>query len=175
MSKTIQRLVDTLLPVAQPPVPVEQIAERLGIHIVYDPFDEKPALSGMLVREAGPSLMVVNAGHARTRQRLTIAHAIGHFLLDEFKRVWVDQGVGLTQQVRFRKTANFAYTEEEVRANKFAAEILMPTEWVCRDVDALNAQGVDWEEEGAIHELAQRYAVSHHTLLIRLLQLRLLG
>lgn len=168
------RLVASLLPGTSPPVPVEQIAERLGIQVAYDPFDEKPALSGMLVREAGSSLIVVNAGYPRPRQRFVIAHAVGHFLLDGFKPVWVDAGVGLTQQVRLRHPSH-PYVAEEVRANRFAAELLMPRDWVCRDFETLTAQGADWDDDRVIPQLAQRYAVSSHSLLLRLLQLRLLG
>lgn len=175
MAKTLQSLIDSLVTVTAPPVPVDAIAQKLDIQIVYDRFDENPDLSGMLVRDASKNLMIINARHAPPRQRFTIAHEIGHFLLDDFKPVWVDHVVGLTQQVRFRNTNNAAYTQEEVRANKFAAELLMPRTWIAQAFDALNAKGVDWDDEGVIQQLAKQYNVSYQAMLIRLIELGLLA
>lgn len=174
MPQSLMRWVASLLPDTPPPVPVEQIAAHLGLDVVYDPFDEKPTLSGMLVREAASSLIVIHARDPRPRQRFVLAHAVGHVVLDAFKPVWVDTGVGLTQQVHGRRPAS-PHMEEEVQATRFAAELLMPRDWVRPDFEALTAHGVDWDDDETLAQLAQRYAVSPPTLLLRPVQLRLLS
>lgn len=171
----LKKLAQQLLPVSKPPVPVNAIAKQLGIEVVHTDFKENLGLSGMLVRESDHTLMAINSVHSLARQRFTIAHEIGHFLLDDTQPIWVDKGVGPTQQISFRHDSNPAYAWEEVRANKFAAELLMPMEWVSEDFDVKNTEGVDWEEEYATHDLASKYQVSYQAMLIRLIELHLLA
>jgi len=175
MSKTLPQLIASWIAGVQPPIPVEHLAARLGIHIADDPFDEKPVLAGMLVHEPDQALIVVNTRHAHPRQRFTIAHEIGHFLFDTFKPVWVCQAVGPTQSLHFCQQSAPAYAREERQANRFAAALLMPANAIREDFHDFTAQGRDWEDDDTISQLAQRYAVSTQALLIRLMALRLLG
>ena len=62
--------------IAEAPVPVEQIARRLGAQVTYEGFDGD--ISGMLFRDEGRAVIGVNSRHAPTRQRFTVAHEIGH-------------------------------------------------------------------------------------------------
>ena len=62
-----------------PPVPVEQLANFAGAEVHYEPFSGE--LSGMVHRESKSRAVIgVNALHAPTRQRFTIAHELAHLI-----------------------------------------------------------------------------------------------
>jgi Zn-dependent peptidase ImmA (M78 family) len=138
--------------VTEPPVPVEKIAQALGISVRYSPFEGE--LAGMLVRaEEGRTIIGVNSMHHINRQRFTIAHECGHFLLHEGE-VHIDR----TFRVNRRDTTSSMATDpEEIEANRFAAELLMPYAMLVKD---LKNRYIDMEHEETLQELAERYKVS---------------
>ena len=78
----VQRQVSELIRkngVTRPPVPVESIAENLGIEIRFEAAEDD--LSGALIRKPKEVVIGVNSAHHPNRQRFTIAHEIGHFIL----------------------------------------------------------------------------------------------
>ena len=162
------------------PVNVEKIAqEKLQIEIIKTSFAENTDLSGMLVRNGTQVFMAINAAQSPARQRFTIAHEIAHYLLDEAKPIWVDKSSIRSVHVSFRKGSRGtpeSYQLPEVRANRFAAELLMPTDWVIREFDALDRPGADWsDDEGPIRKLAEQFDVSIQAMTIRLFELKLLS
>lgn len=151
----------------RPPVPVERLAKRLGIQVVYEPFDGE--VSGMLVQEQtdGPPIVVVNSLNAAVRQRFTVAHELGHHLLHGHG-VYVDRPLA----VKFRDTqSSLAIDPEEIQANRFAAALLMPRDWVIRDADHLLARQRDIPDEELIERLAKEYRVSRQAMEFRLANL----
>ena len=147
--------------VEKPPVPVERIAKRLKAEIRYEPFDGD--LSGMLFREGGRTIIGVNASHPKTRQRFTIAHELGHMRLhDESHPIHIDRGF----PVRRRDTvSSLALDAEEMEANGFAAELLMPASMLEADLEGKNP---DYEDDELTRWLANRYKVSLQAMAIRL-------
>lgn len=175
----ITAAVKPLIEDVQLPIDVEKIArEKLNIEILETHFAENPDLSGMLVRNGDQVFMAINAAQSKPRQRFTIAHEIGHYLLDEAKPIWVDKNIRPVQ-VSFRKGSGgtpAAYQLSEVRANRFAAELLMPADWVSREFFALDAPGIDWsDDDEPIQKLANRFGASIQAMTIRLLELKLLN
>lgn len=147
------------------PVPVEVIAKKMGIEVVRkEPEDD---LSGCLVRDSKHKKVVigVNPTHHRKRQRFTIAHELGHFLLHEEEQVHVDGGeFGI--QVKLRDSKSSEGTDrDEKEANLFAAELLMPTQFLERDLAHKSFALLD---EEAIGSLAAKYDVSTQALTFRL-------
>lgn len=175
--KNLATLAASLLPTPDgpPPVDVEAIAEKLHIELVKEPFEENRELSGMLVREGARAFIAVNAAHSAERMRFTIAHELGHALLDDDRSIWIDRGVGPTQQLAYRGAKSGVW--EEIRANRFAAALLMPADWVQRDFQHLTASGTDWEDDetGPIRKMATQYDVSFSAMLIRLVELKLIA
>jgi Zn-dependent peptidase ImmA (M78 family) len=105
------------------PVDPFAIARKLGIHVFTD-RSLPPEVSGMLRKRAGyddPEILL-NASDSRNRQRFTCAHEIGHY----YQRV--KDGVdGAWEYVDKRDAlSSTGLQPEEVYANKFAAELLMP-------------------------------------------------
>jgi len=108
------------------PVNVEGLALALGIKVIYSNLDEN--ISGMLKKEEnGHFTIYINDTHAQTRQRFTIAHELGHYMLH---RNLI--GNGIADDCAYRSTSSDVYKNtnigksEETEANQFAASILMP-------------------------------------------------
>lgn len=144
------------------PVSVERIAESLGAKIVKR-SDFGDDLCGMIIREDGITVIGVNDTHANTRQRFTIAHEIGHLVLHS----------EILDKVHVDKTFNYALKRDgrskigqdrmEIEANKFAAELLMPSALLKKE---LQSGYIDFEN--GLEELAKKYAVSVQAMSIKL-------
>jgi len=162
--KEIRKSVGELLEqarVRRPPVPVEKIAVGLGLTIRYAPADE--VLSGALIRRGKEVIIGVNSRHHPNRRRFTIAHELGHYRLH--------RGVGFHIDEDFRvnlrdEDSSKGVSWEEVEANRFAAELLMPTPFLFQDVEKF--KNIDKQ---AVQNLARRYRVSSQSMEIRLANL----
>ena len=114
-----------------------------------------------------PWLIIVNSEHHASRQRFTLAHELGHLLLHDYTEPHADRGY----VIRFRDGRSSAgRVREEIEANQFAAELLMPRDLVLQRASALRLEYVplDAEDDPAVTELARAFGVSRHALLIRL-------
>jgi len=150
------------------PVPIETIASAKGLTIRYND-DRDSDISGFLLLGMGEPTIGVNTHHPLTRQRFTIAHELGHFLLHRVdnKDAHVDYGF----QVKLRDDLSAQGTDvEEREANSFAAEILMPADFLERDLR--REQVIDFLDEGFINNLARDYGVSSQAMTFRLANLR---
>lgn len=145
------------------PVDVFSLADRVGVRVVRQPLDDD--LSGILVRSDDSAVIGVNIDHHPNRQRFTLAHELAHFVLHADKpTVYVDDLL-----VHFRgESLHAPQNSEEVEANVFAAELLMPEEFLMND---LKTKRVDAFDEVAVRNLARKYGVSVQALSIRLSQL----
>lgn len=162
-SKANQLLVEARIPA--PPVPVEQVANSLGIEIELADIGED--CSGVLVRHGNRAIIGVNKTHPLNRRRFSIAHEIGHFVLHEGD-TYIDKGY----RVHFRDLESGSGTKgEEMDANAFAAALLMPAEWVR---DAFFQQPFELTEDDVLQMLAQKFQVSTQAMSYRLMRLRLL-
>ena len=144
--------------IVKPPVPVEQIAKSLGLEIRYAPLEGD--LSGALVREDGQAYIGVNSTHHSNRRRFTIAHELGHYVLHKGMKLHVDTDF----RVNWRDDeSSKAINPDEIEANRFAAELLMPTDFLMKDIDALKNVN-----QSSLDALANRYRVSSQAMKIRL-------
>lgn len=145
---------------ATPPVDLDAIAVSLGVEIRL--FDLKADVSGILYRDGDRRIIVVNKEHSTERQRFTIAHELGHLMLHKGQPVHVDEGFRIN--LRDRRSAT-AEDVEEVEANAFAADLLMPAKWLRADVEQ---QFIDLADDAAMSALAKRYGVSTQAMAYRL-------
>ena len=151
--------------IAEVPVPVEQIARRLGAQVTYEGFDGD--ISGMLFRDEGRAVIGVNSRHASTRQRFTVAHEIGHLEMHKGQPVFIDRFV----RVNMRDGQS---TLEERQANAFAAELLMPRSLVPEEIERVLAKRLDFTQPELVAGLAQRFQVSPAAMQYRLMNLGML-
>jgi Zn-dependent peptidase ImmA (M78 family) len=98
-------------------------------------------------------------GKRNRRQRFTIAHELGHFFLHSR-----DEHVTKAPMVMLRSGASSTgLISEEIQANQFAAELLMPREAV-----GLLVEEYDIIDDDVIDSLACNFEVSPQAMAIRL-------
>jgi len=158
-----RRADELLIGIAKPPVDLAKIAERLGVEI--RPFELGAEVAGILYRDGARKVIVVNHKHSPVRQRFTIAHELGHLVLHKGEPVHVDEGFRIN--LRDPRSAT-AEEVEEIEANAFAANLLMPAAWLKREIDR---DQLDPSDEDALGRLATRYGVSLHAMALRLASL----
>lgn len=148
------------------PVPVEEIASKLGAEIVVESLDRN--VSGLLFRQGGDMAIGVNAAHPMVRQRFTIAHELGHLALHPGKELFLDH-----VRVNLRNDVSSQGTDREEReANAFAAELLMPRTEVTAQVEAVLERGGTTDTR-LVADLALLFDVSEQAIEFRLVNLGL--
>ncbi|MEG4917677.1 ImmA/IrrE family metallo-endopeptidase [Microcoleus sp. B7-D4] len=156
----------------QAPIPVEKLAREMNAQVVQVETEDDD-LSGFLFRDpaTGKSVIGVNKDHSKTRQRFTIAHEIGHLILHSFEDLHYDRkGSGGI----FKRSAESATGEnrDEVEANFFAAELLMPEELIYDKLEDIEISDIFQRNiDAAIRTIAKDFNVSTHALSIRMAQL----
>jgi Zn-dependent peptidase ImmA (M78 family) len=165
----IKKKVEGLLlkfKIENPPVPVEQVAKKLGVLLCPLPADEE--ISGALVRKDGHVVIAINPTHHRNRQRFTIAHELGHYFFHSGMEEHVDRDF----RVNWRRVvdSNPGIDWVEITANRFAAELLMPTRFMKSDLDKIGTI-----DKRAVTLFAVRYKVSPEAMKIRLSNLGIVG
>lgn len=145
------------------PIPVEKIIKARNIILQYAPLDEN--LSGMAYIKDGIGIIGINALHHPNRQRFSAAHELGHHELHAMeirKAVHVDREF----RVLLRDDVSSQGIDPlEIEANAFASELLMPGEFL---MSALDAGGLDIEDDAGIEALARKFRVSASAMRFRL-------
>lgn len=142
------------------------------------------ALAALLVLSRGPGgFLFVNADDPIPRQRFSIAHELGHFLLHADKiRAELAQGRILALEHNPQNQEKDPdYEARERQANRFAAELLMPENIVRAVFQQAFPDGVDPKSSkqhiGHLHRvgwfLAQRLLVSPEAMHFRFPSLKL--
>jgi Zn-dependent peptidase ImmA (M78 family) len=144
----------------KPPVRIERIAKALGVELRSGDLGD---ISGVLVRSGETAVIGTNGTQSAQRQRFTIAHELGHYLLHEGVTNHVDR----TYRVNYRSAESSQATNvEEIEANYFAASILMPKKMM----DELRAEEA-LDDDFKVHQLAKQFQVSRHAMSLRLVNL----
>jgi Zn-dependent peptidase ImmA (M78 family) len=153
--------------VTEAPIDIEALALSQGVLVRFEELEDK--ISGVLVRKGERVYAAINKLHHPNRQRFTIAHELGHFLLHpKSPTVFVDDAL-----VYFREDDSSSPSDaREVEANMFAAAVLMPKRLLERDI---KGRYIDAFDDSALRGLVQKYRVSQQALLIRLTRLGFLG
>jgi len=120
--------------------------------------------SGILEKsENNKSTIFVNKTHPPVRKRFTIAHEIGHYLLSSKNGIYVDKSIffrdGKSQQ---------AIDKEEMTANCFAAELLMPKSFIKKALNKFVQNGIFDSGDDLVQTLSNEFKVSTTAMSIRL-------
>jgi Zn-dependent peptidase ImmA (M78 family) len=102
--------------------------------------------------------------HHPNRQRFTIAHEIGHLVL---QREALSGQVHVDKQFRVLmrdSKASAGIDNTEIEANQFAAELLIPTKLITQAIEA----EFDIEDESLFEYLVKRFKVSKQMLEYRI-------
>ena len=143
------------------PVPIGRIASAMNAQVHYSPFDGDGDLAGMLIRKGGKIIIGVNSSHHSNRQRFTVAHELGHLRYHEGE-IHVDRKLQINRR---DATSSLAIDPDEIEANRFAAELLMPFRLITVD---LMTRELDVEDDDQIRELAKKYQVSAQAMTHRI-------
>ncbi|MER8600521.1 ImmA/IrrE family metallo-endopeptidase [Mesorhizobium sp. M0601] len=161
MAKEAARQLLTRHGVKSAPVPVERIAKTLGVRVEYAPLDGE--LSGLAHVRDGVPIVGINTLHAPNRQRFTLAHELAHIQLH---RPELEHAVHVDRGSLRRDAVTATGTDpNEIEANTFAAELLMPRDLL---LAMLDGRSVDLEDDDAVAALAKRFRVSEAAMRFRL-------
>lgn len=133
------------------PINVDKVAEFVGLKV--EPFSFPDEVSGLLKAELG--IVGVNSNHHPNRQRFTIAHEIGHYVLGH--EIIKDKDL-----IDDTNTDSSSTNEQE--ANFFASALLMPASLIKENV----------KENIDIPKIASLFKVSEQAITIRILGLGLI-
>jgi len=150
------------LGIKEPPIRVRQVAEKLDIRVTDEDFPDK--ISGALIRSDNGIHIAVNKNHPVTRQRFSIAHELGHYLMHPNSAAYYDQKHEIGVLFRAKPDAP-VWDSREVEANRFAAELLMPRRMVIAAIQRAGAAEAS--------RLASQFDVSEEAMTYRLADIRI--
>lgn len=140
----------------------------MGINVKKENLGKE--MSGLLIIDRGVPTIGCNVNHSPERQRFTIAHEIGHYVLHRrVKDLFLDESNNIAV---FRRANN--YSEEdyryEVEANAFAAALLMPKNKVINALvkSNLRLDMAGSEDNPKLNQMAKDFVVSKQAMLIRI-------
>jgi Zn-dependent peptidase ImmA (M78 family) len=147
------------------PVPVEDMARSEYIQVVRSPTAGQE--SGFLLRNDRGVMIGINGNESPRRQRFTIAHELGHWLLHDGRPLIVDHTVRINQR---NEVSSAASDQEEIDANAFAAALLMPYHLVNESATRWINSGFNTPDK-LTQQLANEFAVSTQAMNWRLVNL----
>jgi Zn-dependent peptidase ImmA (M78 family) len=147
------------------PVKVEKIASFLDIKVDFISLGED--ISGLLLVENGKGFIGVNVTHSVVRQRFTIAHEIGHFVLH-----YQDSGLFIDKEYNAFRNLNSSTGNDraEIQANIFAAFLLMPKILL---ENHIKSRSFDLADDLILSKIAKDFEVSVQALAYRIAKLEL--
>ena len=152
------------------PVDVSKIASIHNIQVHTE--DLEADVSGMMVTCEDSSVsIVINCNHHANRHRFSIAHELGHYFMHRaLSPVFVDSTKVFFRDARASEGTN----RQEIEANAFAAELLMPEEEVRKRFPHTFSLMEVEELAEEIEKRAKEFGVSTAALSIRLNRLGVL-
>ncbi|MGD0547214.1 MAG: ImmA/IrrE family metallo-endopeptidase [Terracidiphilus sp.] len=154
------------------PVPVDRVATEEGLPIIEHALQGE--VSGALISSNGVSAIAVNSAHHVKRRRFTIAHELAHYLLDhKGDQDHIDWKFTVLRRDGKSSEAN---NTQEIEANSFAANLLMPREFLLRDLKLQTGSNGEIElSNDQLIALARKYQVSETAMNFRLINLGLIS
>ncbi len=145
--------------IQEPPVSPFEVSKRLGVPVFQWDFPDE--ISGLFALEGNKACIGVNQNHAHVRQRFSVAHELGHFIFHDKEDLFVD----FKTEVDVTVLLDGEQQRLETTANQFAADLLMPFDWVQKDFKEYGVSGIS--------VMAQKYVVSEQALWFRLMSMKL--
>ena len=144
---------------------LEEILDKLHIRAYYadmtevfpDAINAKDNISACIINDNGERIIYINKYDGPRRQRFSVAHEIGHYILRHLE----DNGGDVLYR---NQIASLGIDSREISANRFASSLLMPKYLVERM----------YEMGFNIEMMADAFLVSKQVVRYRLEQLRLI-
>jgi Zn-dependent peptidase ImmA (M78 family) len=143
----------------RPGFDIKKLVQKLSIKLIADIFVDD--VSGYFVIKNGHPVISYDQMANSNRQRFTIAHELGHYILhSKSQPIFIDK----TPKVFYRNSASASgEVLKEREANAFAAALLMPKALVLEELKHVNPDAVK-----AVEALALKFAVSIQAISFRL-------
>jgi len=147
---TVSRLRDVCKIRQATPTPIFKVAEQFGLEVRFTALD---TLSGALVvgGERYATGILVNSDQPQERQRFSLGHELAHFILAHSPK-------GSVSFLGRR------FERDEVDADSFAGELLVPTDLLKVKIQSLSDKDIDV----AVLQLSRDFAVSFQAMVTRL-------
>lgn len=153
------------------PINVKLLIRKLKIKL--DSVDFGSEISGILYSENGKTKIGYNEKESEVRQRFTMAHELGHYVLhlnENQNKMFLDN-----VKVMFRKQAVTRIEKNQEReANIFAASLLMPEILVNKRFEQYTSNNQLLTHEEIISKLAKEFKVSEVAMTYRLMNIKLI-
>lgn len=155
----------------QYPVPIEKVAEHYGFNVLEANLSS--SISGYILindefieKYNSNKIILVNSNNTYKRRRFTIAHELGHYLLE------VDKD---DRYYAFRDETNQG-NDHERAADSFAANLLMPEKLINKEIEnyknAADFYGDKWTEYDLVYYISRIFNVSEPAARVRLRYLK---
>ena len=153
-------------------LPIDPLICTKFLEIDINSVDLDDNISGFLAIKNKTAQIGYNKNHGKERQRFTIAHELGHYLLHSQTNepLFIDK-------TQTNNISTFLFRDEssssgefikEREANSFAAALLMPKNLLKLEIESSqNKNNVD----NLVNELAKKFKVSKQAMSIRLSRL----
>jgi Zn-dependent peptidase ImmA (M78 family) len=126
--------------------------EYASVEKINIPFD----FDGIAIKPRGekPRILLNLQNTTPQRMRFTLAHELGHVIIPWHLGMIIEQDVGRRPTIQQNDS-------QEAEANRFASELLMPSDWVRKAVD-------DYDEpQGVVDHIRVNAKVSFQAAIIR--------
>lgn len=151
-------LLDELNMTSLDELDIVRVAEHLNIEIRYARLD---ACAANIIGVGEHAIITVNQASTLGRKRYSIGHEIGHWIYDQGKGLYLCDAKDLNVPWNSRLKTSPA----ERRANRFAAELLMPRDWF---LEAASDREMSFD---TVEELREDFQTSRTSTAIRLVEL----
>lgn len=151
------------------PIDIEKILNFLELQYDTKPNFRDINTTGSITVKNNEPIIWANPfkNKFQERKRFTLAHELGHFMLhiapngsiSNFEPI-------LDQTLSFNRDDNWDYKEME--ANSFAAQLLMPIEFIKEEAGKLQREDSNLTQDEAIEKLAETFQVSSQAMEYRL-------
>lgn len=148
------------------PININKCASYLNISLVKHQLSDD--VSGFIIAKDDKTQIGYNANHSEKRNRFTIAHEIGHYILHkEVSKFFIDN----FNTPLFRdNSSSSGEIAREKQANAFAAALLMPAELIEKEITNYYSKQVTKKIE-LVDALATHFNVSKNAMMFRLINL----
>lgn len=139
-----------------PPYDIIKLVEKKAT-IAFHAFPFKADGITVNIKSDKPRIYINNTfGIPKTRQRFTIAHELGHIFLPWHK------GTIASDINEYSISTHMMYRDMESEANRFASELLMPSNWI------INILGLNIPFKARLEKILQDAGVSLEAALIKI-------
>lgn len=138
---------------------LERVAEHLGVELRYASLDGSAA---NIIGVGENAIVTIDETSTPGRKRFSAGHEIGHWIYDKGKGLYLCKTQDLNEPWNSRAKRTNAI---EKRANRFAAELLMPATWFR---EAVRGREMSFD---TVEELKDEFQASRTSTAIRLVEM----